>query len=155
MTFDSAISLVIVIGLLAYLVAALIFPRAALVTGWAYDRFGGHVLLMLPVLVSAVPASVFAPHLLAVLSGVAIWGVAIGLQDSTVKALVADLVPGDRLAGAYGTLAAVQGVAAIIGGAAAGYLYPRSLPALVAVVAVLQLISLGLLLSVRRTAART
>lgn len=128
---------------------------AALATGWAYDRFGGGVLFALPVLVSAVPALVFAPQISAVLVGVAIWGVAVGLQDSTVKALVADLVTPTRLATAYGTFAAVQGGAAILGGAAAGYLYPRSLPLLIAIVAVLQAASLGLLVSVKRREGRT
>jgi MFS family permease len=128
---------------------------AALATGWAYDRFGGDVLLALPVLVSVVPALVFASHVWMVLIGVAIWGVAVGLQDSTVKALVADLVPPHRLAGAYGTFAAVQGAAAIVGGASAGYLYSRSLPLLVAAVAGAQVLSLILLLSVRRVATLT
>ncbi len=125
---------------------------AALATGWVYDRLGGRVLLALPVLVSVVPALVFAAHIWMVLVGVAVWGVAVGLQDSTVKALVADLVPSTRLAGAYGMFAAVQGGAAIVGGAAAGYLYSRSLPLLVAAVAVAQVASLALLLSVRRDA---
>lgn len=128
---------------------------AALATGWAYDRWGAGVLLALPILVSAVPALVFAAQLSAVLVGVAVWGLAMGLQDSTVKALVADLVPRERLAGAYGTFAAVQGGAAILGGAAAGFLYSRSLPTLVAVIAVLQVVSLALLVSVGRSAART
>ncbi len=50
-------------------------------------------------------------------------GAATGLQDSTVKALVADLVPRERLATAYGVFAAYQGVAALAGGAIAGLLY--------------------------------
>lgn len=75
---------------------------AVLATGWIYDKLGGQVLLVLPLLVVMVPALVFASHLTAVLIGVTIWGVAVGLQDSTVKALVADLVPAARLASATG-----------------------------------------------------
>lgn len=124
---------------------------AALVTGWAYDRRGARILIGLPFLVSIVPALVFSSALGAVLVGVTIWGFAAGLQDSTVKALVADLVPSGRLAGAYGVFAAIQGSAAIIGGAAAGYLYPRSLTLLVVLVVAAQAAGLVLLLITLRT----
>lgn len=123
----------------------------ALATGWAYDRLGGaRTLFILPVLVSAVPALVFSSALARVLVGVAIWGFAVGLQDSTVKAYVADLVPQARLAGAYGVFAAIQGAAAIIGGTAAGYLYEQSLPLLVGLVVAVQAGAVVLLVVVRR-----
>ena len=80
-----------------------------------------------------------------------LWGAANGIQDSTVKALVADLVPAARRATAYGVFAAVQGSAAVAGGAMAGALYSRSLPALIAAVSVTQLVALVLLVvTVRR-----
>ena len=63
-----------------------------------------------------------------------------------MKASVADLIPAPRRATAYGVFAAVQGFAAVVGGAMAGALYSRSLPALIAVVAVTQLIALVLLI---------
>ena len=127
---------------------------AALVTGWAHDRFGGLGLLVLPVLVALVPPLAFAGTFPLVLVGVLIWGAATGLQDSTVKALVAELVPADRRATGYGMFAAVQGVAAVAGGALAGELSTRSLPALIAVIAGLQLVALVLLVgTLRRTPA--
>ena len=119
---------------------------AALATGWVYDRVKGRVLLVLPFLVAAVPPLAFTGRVAAVLVGVLLWGAAMGVQDSTVKALVADLVPAATRASAYGIFAAVQGAAAILGGVLAGTLYERSLPALVAVVAATQLGALVLLL---------
>ena len=62
-----------------------------------------------------------------------------------MKALVADLVPATRRATAYGVFAAVQGSAAVAGGAMAGALYSRSLPAFIAAVSVTQLVALVLL----------
>jgi hypothetical protein len=59
-------------------------------------------------------------------------------------------VPAGRRATGYGMFAAVQGVAAVAGGALAGALSSRSVPALVAIVAALQLAALGLLLSTLR-----
>lgn len=111
---------------------------AALVTGYAYDRWAARVLYVLPVLVAAVPPLAFSGATASAVVGVLVWGAAVGLQDSTVKALVADLVPAPRRASAYGVFAAIQGAAAIAGGALAGALYAEHLPVLVGIVVVLQ-----------------
>src|SRR4051794_11085643 len=136
---------------LVYAAAMAAEALAALVTGWAHDRFGGRGLLVLPVLVATVPALAFSDSLGLVLVGVLLWGAATGLQDSTVKALVAQLVPSRRRATGYGFFAAVQGVAALAGGALAGELSARSVPALVIVVGVLQVAALVLLISALRS----
>lgn len=124
---------------------------AALATGWLYERLAGRILLVLPVLVSAVPLLAFSDRFGLAVTGVLVWGTAVGVQDSTVKALVADLVPQARRATAYGVFAAVQGGASVLGGGVAGWLYARSLPALAVVVAASQLVALVLLgLTLRR-----
>jgi MFS family permease len=123
---------------------------AALVTGWLYDRVKSRVLLALPFLVAAVPPLAFTNNASAVLVGVLIWGSAMGVQDSTVKALVADLIPFTRRATAYGTFAAVQGAAAALGGVMAGALYERSLPGLILAVSATQLAALVLLVMTLR-----
>lgn len=115
---------------------------AALGSGFAYDSIGPRVLYGLPFLVSAVPALVFAGGLHIVLAGIAVWGVATAIQDSTVKALVADLVPRDRLATSYGVFATAQGIGALAGGALAGGLYERHLHLLIATIGSLQVFSL-------------
>jgi MFS family permease len=124
---------------------------AALAVGWPYDRWGGRVLIVLPVMVAGVPALAFADTWPVAVLGVLLWGAATGLQDSTVKALVAHPVPAGRRATGYGMFAAVQGVAAVAGGVLAGALSARSVPALVAIVGALQLAALGLLLRTLRT----
>ena len=124
----------------------------ALATGATYDRVGARVLYPLPLLVAAVPALVFAGRLGPVLVGIALWALATGIQDSTVKALVADLVPRTVLGTAYGLFAAAQGLGALGGGALAGALYADHLGLLVAVLAALQLVSLVTLVpAVRRS----
>ncbi len=119
---------------------------AALLSGWVYDYRGAKVLYALPVLVAAIPALAFSTQRPLVLAGIIVWGAAVGLQDSTVKALVADLVPAPRRATAYGVFAAIQGAAAVVGGGMAGYLYSRSLPALVVLTAFVQIGALVLLI---------
>jgi MFS family permease len=118
---------------------------AALGVGLVYDRRGGAVLYAVPVLVALVPPLALSGSVALSLVGVAVWGLAYGVQDSTVKALVAEVVEAPRRATAYGVFAGVQGAFAIVGGLVAGWLYDRSLPALVVVVALSQLVALVLL----------
>ncbi len=125
----------------------------ALVTGVIYDRAGAAVLLVLPVLISAVPVLALAPGAGLVLAGVLIWGIATGVQDSTVKALIADLVPEWRQGTAYGVFAAFEGAGALAGGALYGVLYDAR-PALIASVAVSQAAALALLVAALRTGRR-
>ncbi|HEX7833948.1 MAG TPA: MFS transporter [Pseudolysinimonas sp.] len=140
---------------LVYALGMAVAAVAAIVTGRLYDRIGPVVLLVVPVLAAAVPFLSLAPALPAVLGGVAVWGAATGIQDSTVKALVADLVPLRRRGGAYGIFAVFQGAGTFAGAAIAGALYPDA--ALLGVlVAPAQLVALGLLVVVvRRHRRRT
>jgi len=135
---------------LLYAAAMAAGALAAVLTGEAYDRVGGRVLLALPPLVAVVPPLAFGNTLSAALPGVLLWGAAVGVQDSTVKALVADLVPRERRATAYGVFAALQGGGALVGGLAAGALYEQSVTALVAAVAAVQVVALLLLVPVVR-----
>jgi MFS family permease len=128
-----------------YAGAMLVEALAALVVGWAFDRVGAKVLYVVPVFVAAVPALALGGSFVLVLVGVAVWGVASGVQDSTVKALVAQVVAAERRATAYGVFAGFQGLFAVVGGAVAGWLLDVSLPALVTVIAVSQALALVLL----------
>lgn len=125
----------------------------ALGSGFLYDRAGPAVLLALPVLIAAVPVLAFSTGVALVVAGVASWGAATGIQDSTVKALVADLVPEPRQGSAYGVFAAFEGAGALAGGALYGALY-GAWPALIAAVAALQAAALVLLLMTVRRARR-
>ena len=118
---------------------------AALTSGPLYDRWGARVLYALPALGAAVPALALSGSGTSVIVGTVLWGAAVGVQDSTVKALVADLVPPNRRATAYGVFAAVQGVAALAGGGLAGALYSHSLPLLVTVLGACQVLAAVLL----------
>lgn len=121
---------------------------ASLGTGFAYDRVGGATLVVLPVVVAVVPGLVFTDRVGLAVAGVLLWGAATGVQDSTVKALVADLVPASRLATAYGVFAAFQAVAALAGGGLAGWLYDVRRSALVDVIVAAQAVALVLLVTV-------
>ena len=117
---------------------------AALATGWIYDRAGGGVLLGLPLIVAVVPFLAFSPRLGVVLAGIALWGAALGVQDSTVKALVAEIVAPRQRATAYGVFAAIQGLLATVGGLAVGWAYDHARGWLAPGVALTQVIALVL-----------
>jgi MFS family permease len=136
-----------------YAAAMAVEALSALATGVVYDRVGARVLLVLPVLVALVPALALADRLALALVGVLVWGAAVGVQDSTVKALVADLVPSVRLATAYGVFAAFQGAAALAGGLLAGALYSGGRVDLVLVLGACQAASMVLLVVVLRRRA--
>jgi len=124
---------------------------AALATGWGYDRFGTKVLLSLPVVAAIVPALAFTDSVSLAVAGALAWGMVLGIQESTLRATVADLIGPRRRATAYGVFGAVVGVAAAAGGTLAGALYDVSIPALVFVTAVLQAAALVVLLVTMRT----
>ncbi|QKW10929.1 MFS transporter [Streptomyces sp. NA04227] len=139
---------------LVYVVAMAADAVAALATGWAYDRTGPRVLVVLPVLSGLTALLAFGDTLWAVLAGAVMWGAATGVQESTLRATVADLVPVGRRATAYGLFAAVVGGAAFLGGLLTGALYERSVPVLVTVVLLIQAFALVLLLASRGLLAR-
>jgi len=131
-----------------YAGAMVVVAAGAMATGLAYDRWQSRVLFLLPVLVALTVGLVFTRSLVLVVVGVVAWAAATGVQDSTVKALVADLVPLRRLATAYGVFAAVQGGAALAGAGAAGGLYEHHLRALVLGLVGAQLVAMVLLMRV-------
>lgn len=117
---------------------------AALASGWAYDRVGAKTLAALPILSALVPAVAFSNHVWLVVAGALLWGGAVGIQESTLRAVVADLVAPPRRATAYGLFAAGLGAATAAGGALTGWLYDTSIPALVTTVAAIQLAAIAL-----------
>jgi MFS family permease len=134
-----------------YAAAQLVDAAAALATGWGYDRFGPGVLVSLPIVAAAVPALAFAGTAWVAVAGALAWGVVLGIQESTLRATVADIVEPGRRATAYGIFGAVVGGAAALGGVLAGALYDVSVPVLVATTVALQVVALVvLLLTLRR-----
>lgn len=127
---------------LVYAVAMAAAAISALFSGWAYDRIGPKTLVVLPIVGAVVPMLAFTDSLMGIVLGALLWGAAIGIQESTLRAVVADLVPPARRATAYGVYAAVLGTATAVGGTLTGFLYEVSIPMLIGVVGVIQLVAL-------------
>ena len=146
-----AVGVVPVLYALAMATAAV----AALGFGRIYDAHGLRGLAALPVLAAAVPLLSFSTNLLAVIVGAAVWGVAMGVHDSTMRAAVTELVPRSRRGAGYGTFTAVYGIAWLAGAAMIGALYDHGVAITETVVVVIQVVALGLLVPLLRERART
>lgn len=122
-----------------YAAVMIVDAAAALASGWAYDRLGPGILVALPIVAALVPVFAFSSAVWPAVIGALLWGVALGIQESTLRATIADLVDSRRRSTAYGLFAAVVGVATAAGGALAGALYQVSVPVLIAVTIAVQL----------------
>jgi MFS family permease len=146
-------------GLVAFAVIPVVYAAAmgvdalaAVLTGLLYDRFGNPVLFALPVCAALVPVLAFGSSTGFAVAGCLLWGAALGIQESTMRAVVADLVGADRRATAYGVFAAAAGGAVLVGGVLTGVLYARSTFALIVVLIALQVLAF---LVLRRTLRRS
>jgi MFS family permease len=125
-----------------YSVAMGVDALAALASGRLYDRIGLRGLVAVPVLTAAVPILSFSTSPALVWLGAAVWGAALGVHESTMRAAVADLVPAARRGTGYGTFTALYGLAWLAGSTAIGGLYDVSIAAVVAFVVGLQVLAL-------------
>jgi len=96
-----------------------------LVVGRLYDDRGPVVLLAVPV-AAAASALAFGTSVALIWVGVAVWGMVNGVLDSTVKAVVTELVPVTRRAVAFGWLALVRGLGLLVAGGVLGAAYDHS-----------------------------
>ena len=98
---------------------------AALAVGRHFDRLGLRILGLLPVLAAAAGALLFlTPGPLPIGFGGALWGAALGIQETTMRAGVAALSPEAARATAYGIFDIVFGASWMLGSLAIGALYP-------------------------------
>jgi MFS family permease len=136
---------------LIYAIAMGVDALAALVVGKTYDRIGLISLLAVPLLTLPIPFLAFSRSYSLVLIGMVLWGVVMGVQETIMRAAIADLTPVERRGFAYGVFNTVYGAGLLLGGALMGLLYELSTNYLTLFVIVMELVSLPLLFSVRRT----
>lgn len=104
---------------------------AALCCGRLYDRVG------LRILGSTLPLSAVVPFLslsttpALVWVGAVVWGAAMGIHESTMRAAVADMVPAHRRGAGYGIFTAVYGLAWLAGSTVIGALYDLSVASVI------------------------
>lgn len=126
----------------------------SIVAGHFFDRYGLKVLYVLPVVtLPTLPLLFLAVHPLWIWIGAALWGLALGIQESIVRAGVATLTPEALRGTAYGLFDTVFGAAWLVGSVLLGALYSIGVEWLVAIAMILQVAALPLLASLLRSRA--
>lgn len=129
---------------LFYALAMGVDGLAALVCGRLFDLKGLIVLLVVTAMASLFAPFVFFGNFYFALVGMALWGIGLGVQESIMRAVVADLIPVNKRASAYGVLNMLFGVSWFLGSVLMGFLYDLDRPYLVLFSVITQWISLPL-----------
>jgi MFS family permease len=111
---------------LLFALAMAVDGLSGLLMGRYYDTRGPRVLLVVPV-AAGLSAVAFTGSATLVWVGVAIWGVVNGVLDSTVKAVVTELVEPAGRSVAFGWLALARGLGLLLAGVVLGLAYDRSI----------------------------
>jgi MFS family permease len=134
-----------------YAIAMGIDALVALAAGRAYDRVGLASLIAVPLLTTPI-APLALSHGLGPLLAAAIWGAAMGLHETTMRAAIADLTPAERRGSAYGIFNSAYGLSLLFGGAIMGWLYELSPAALAPFAILMEAASMPALLLAKRAA---
>jgi MFS family permease len=137
---------------LIYAIAMGVDALAALLVGKTYDKIGLIALLAVPFLTLPIPFLAFSYSYSLVLIGIVLWGAVMGIQETIMRAAIADLTPIERRGFAYGIFHTVYGASLFLGAALMGLFYEHSINHLILFVVVMELISMPLFLLVRRAA---
>lgn len=105
---------------------------AALLFGRLFDRIGLWANFIAVAVGSIYSLLVFTDGLVGAIVGMFLWGIGMGVQDSILRAYVAEIVAPERRGRAYGLFGAVFGVAWFAGSALMGVLYDHALALVVA-----------------------
>jgi MFS family permease len=133
-----------------YAVAMAVSGAGSLVLGKVFDRVGIGVLVPLTVVAAAYAPLAFLGGFWAILAGVSLWGLGMGVQESIIPAAVAPMVAPDRRAWAYGLFTGIYGTAWVVGSIVIGVLINVSLGGLVAFCMASELAAIPLILIVRK-----
>lgn len=99
----------------------------ALIIGRLYDRLGFKILIFTPLLGLSLPFLVFSHSYLTALFGMILWGASMGIQETILRAAIADLTVLSRRGLGYGIFNTSYGLALLAGGSLMGLLYEFSI----------------------------
>jgi len=111
---------------LLYALAMGVDAISALILGYLYDRIKLKALLLALIFsLLAIPLSILGDKPLVIL-GVVLWGIGLSAQESIVRAAIAELVPKEKRATAYGIFNVLFGGFWFLGSSFLGFLYDYS-----------------------------
>ena len=132
-----------------YAVAMGVSGIGSLLFGRLFDRVGLLILIPLTIISALFAPLVFLGGFWVALVGMALWGLGMGVHESIIPAAVAQMVPPQRRASAYGLFTAGYGIFWFLGSALIGILYNVSLPVVIGFSLVAELASIPLFIAAR------
>lgn len=135
-----------------YAIAMGVDAVVALGVGRAYDKYGMRVLFLVPAVGILIPLVAFSPLYAAALMGAVLWGASMGMQETVLRAAVADLTPPGGRGFAFGIFNTIYGGAWFAGSVIIGALYMAGIPYAAVFIILVQSAALAVLwLLVRET----
>lgn len=127
---------------LYYAVAMGVDAVVALAAGRVYDRVGLSVLAAVPLIGITVPFLAFSLSPLWALAGAALWGASMGIQETVMRAAIADYTHISKRALAYGIFNTIYGAGWFLGSVVLGWAYGVSIPLVIGMAAGVQILAL-------------
>jgi len=137
-----------------YAIAMGVDALVALIIGRIYDRIGLTSLIAVPFLTVPIPLLAFSNSYGPAVAGVILWGAVMGIHETVMRASVADLTPLAGRGFAYGIFNMVYGASWFLGSMIIGQLYEISIGYLTLFAVVMQVISIPILILVRKSLRR-
>jgi hypothetical protein len=146
---------------LFYAAAMALDGAVALIIGRLYDRFkeksknersGLLTLISIPIISIFVPILGFSYHPALAVAGILLWGVVMGIHETIMKSAIADLTPLKKRGTGYGIFNTSYGLAVFAGSAMMGLLYDISIPTLVWITVVLQIVAVPVFFAMKHEA---
>jgi predicted MFS family arabinose efflux permease len=134
-----------------YAIAMAVDALVALGAGRAYDRYGLAVLGAVPLVNLAIPLIVFSPFYSGALAGAVLWGASMGMQETVLRAAVADFTPPGGRGFAYGVFNTIYGGAWFAGSLVIGALYEFNISYAAAFMVIMQCAAIPVLWQVVKT----
>jgi len=128
---------------LFYALAMGVDAVGALVLGRLFDRIGFHALTLAALVSAGFAPLAFLGGRSGAVAGAILWGIGMSAQESVMRAAVAQLVAPERRGTGFGVFHTGYGIAWFVGSALMGWLYDRSVMALVVFSVALQLCAMG------------
>ncbi|MDD3171937.1 MAG: MFS transporter [Bacilli bacterium] len=145
--FGNTTSINVIYVPLLYSIAMGVDALSALFFGYLFDKKGVIVLAIAIGIASlSAPLIFIKDDTILMISGVIIWGIGMGAQESILKAVVSKIIPKEKRATGYGIFSSVFGLAWFLGSLIVGALYDFSLIALVIFSVLMELVALVLII---------
>jgi MFS family permease len=127
---------------------------AALVIGRLFDKKGLSMLIAIPILTIPIAPLAFSSNYGSAVIGIIIWGVVMGIQDTIMRASIANMVPSTKRGSAYGIFNTAYGISWFLGSIFMGFLYEISIFYIFIFSIVIELCSIPLLFKIIKDVSR-